>query len=211
MKTSELIVKIANLVLESDEETADWIHETDLRRCFYSSWVFLILWGLNSFVTPAGFGERLRASVVATEVYRWSMFVIIVAYIASIIVMAFYYFRYVLSKRGRIYLRNILYFYILAVLFFGLLYFYTFTLFPNSFSFEGVPTVPTTYGHIPTSVVRHFLLFSAFQSVNGTYFRIRPSSWLPSIITYVQSLFTISLISLLVASYVNQKTKASSA
>jgi hypothetical protein len=210
MKTSELIVKIANLLLESDEETADWIHETDLRRCFYASWIFLILWMLNSFVIPTALGDRLRASVVATEVFRWSMFVIIVAYIASIMVMAFYYFRYVLSKRGGIYLRNILYFYILTVLFFGLLYFYTFTLFPNSFSFAGV-TVPTTYGQIPTSVVRHFLLFSAFQSVNGTYFRIRPSSWLPSIITYVQSLFTISLISLLVASYVNQKTKASSA
>jgi hypothetical protein len=54
-------------------------------------------------------------------------------------------------------------------------------------------------------------LFSAFQSVNGTYFKIRASSAGVSIITYVQSLFTISLISLLIASYVNQKTKAPSA
>jgi hypothetical protein len=212
MKKPNLLIKIANLLLESDEASADWIHHAPLRRCFYLLSGLLGLLILNNWVTPRLFEDALHTSLFVTRLHRWSMFILCTLSIATTIITALYYFRYVLSKGARVYLQNILYFYICAVLYFALLYFYTFTLFPNSFAFQPEPiSIAPTFTRIPSSVVLHFFMFSAFQSVNSTYFKIKPSSWLPSVIAYVQSLFTISLISLLVASYVNQKTKAKGA
>ena len=49
-----------------------------------------------------------------------------------------------------------------------------------------------------------FLVFSALQTLNSTYGRIRPESALVSILGWLQSLYTLALVALLVASYVSQ-------
>lgn len=57
--------------------------------------------------------------------------------------------------------------------------------------------------------VGHFMLFSAFQSINGSYFRIHSTSSWVSIVMYSQSLYVIFLISLLVSDFVSGKTNDS--
>jgi len=135
------------------------------------------------------------------------MFLLSVGNIVLIMLAVYSYYQYVLSRGGRIFLSNVIVFYSCSVVFFGYAYLYFYALSPSSFVFGSPPVTiqPTHIQSLPFSFTMQFFLFSAFQSVHGSYYRIHVNSAWASIIAYFQSLFTIALIALLIASYVNQK------
>ena len=51
-----------------------------------------------------------------------------------------------------------------------------------------------------------FLLFSALHSIGGGFHKIELNSYVSSLLGWIQSLYSISLIALFIASYVNQRT-----
>jgi hypothetical protein len=209
MKTRELLVKIINLILESEDATSDWINVSSLRRCFYGlvGGLFVFFVGLVLIPQTYYLNNLLGNSVAANQLYRCFMFLLSIAIIIIIMTTVYFYFRYILSQGQHIHLSNIITFYFVSVVFFGFSYLYFYVLFPNSFIFDSPPIViqPAKIQPLPFAFTMQFFLFSAFQSVNGSYYRIHVNSAWASIITYVQSLFTIALIALLIASYVNQK------
>jgi hypothetical protein len=210
MKTHKLWLKIENLILESEASSSDWVNVISLRRCSYVLTLLMLLLLIDFIFIPFTFLELFQASANATRIHRWSVFFLCASFVIWTITTALFYFREALSKGLSIYLSIVLLFYGFSVSFFGLTYFYLFLLFPNLFIIDGaILVIPPTYGKIPTSKFE-FLLFSAFQSVNGSYYSIRVNSAWASLITYIQSVFTIALIALLIASYVNQKTNKKS-
>jgi hypothetical protein len=208
VKTRELLLSIANLWLEADEGTADWVNVKALRYCWYLQLSIIpIMLILALFVPASPLLDTLRVSVSATWAYRFIIFLLSLSQVVLVIITVFYYYRYVLGKGARIYLVNVIWFYTMSILWFALSYFYLYLLSPNLFIYEASQvTVSSTMMRVPYMVKVDFFLFSAFQSVNGSYFHIRANSALVSVLIYVQALFTISLIALLIASYVNQKT-----
>jgi hypothetical protein len=208
MKGSNLFIQILNLILKSDKDSAEWVKVTSLRRCFYLYIIFHFLALIDYFIVPGMVGLYLETSVIATRIYRFSMFFIFLGWIILTMTFAYYYYRYVLSKGAPIILEYILYFYFYSVFCFGASYFYIYLLFPNLFIFDSLPSAisPTFTRSIPGLIPLNFFLFSAFQSVHGSYYRIHVNSALISIMTYIQSVFTIALIALFISSYVNQKT-----
>jgi hypothetical protein len=206
MKTRDLLTSIVNLILESDDKSSDWVKVKPLRRCFYLISGLLVLFIFNYLIGATALVTTLQSSATATWLHRFSMLLISLGNIISIMLTAYFYYRYILNKGVRIYLQNILIFYFVSTLFFGYSYFYLYLIYPNSFVFNSnPPTVASTYTH-GISFLREFWLFSAFQSVNGSYYRIRVNTALASIMTYIQAVFTIVIIALFIASYVNLKT-----
>jgi len=114
------------------------------------------------------------------------------------------YYRYVLGQGAHIYLVNVMTFYVQIILWFGLTYFYLWAIAPSVFSYD-VATVTPTLTMLPARTKFDFILFSAFQSVNGNYYRVHANSIWVSLLAYFQTLFTIALIALFIASYVNQQ------
>lgn len=208
MKTRDLLAKIINLVLESEEATSDWVNVTSLHRCFYGLVAGLFLFVVAILVPQTYYlNSHIGNSMAASQLYRYFMLLLSTGIIIVIMTTVYFYYQYILSRGGHIYLSNIVIFYIFSVVFFGFSYLYLYSLFPNSFIFDS-PTVIIQRAKIqqlPFSFTVQFIMFSAFQSVHGSYYRIHVNSALASIITYSQSLFTIALIALLIASYVNQK------
>lgn len=198
------------MVLEADECSSGWSNVESLRRCTYILWALVVLFFLGFFLPRLLLEDYFADSVTATRIYRCFMLVISLGWIILTAAFTYFYYRYILSKGGQIYFQNIFYFYMLSVIFFGFSYFYLYLLFPYWFTFDSPVPVSPTFMMIPRSYITNFILFSAFQSVNGSYFRIRANSALVSLLTYFQAIYTISLIALFVASYVNQKTSKGS-
>lgn len=207
MKTNEFILKIADLFLLSDEETADWVKIKRLRQAWYSFFFLSIFVSIfHNLIIP--FGDLMHNSARLTLIYRMTFSVLDCLVILSLISMTISYFRHVISKNHPIYLWNILCFYIFQVIFFGVLYKQIYFLIPDSFRYIDAPIdySPVLVKSLLLYKVQcHFLLFSACQSVNGGFYLIQPAAILPSILIWVQSIYTLSLIALLIASYVNQK------
>jgi hypothetical protein len=132
-------------------------------------------------------------------------------FLLLLIAFVYIYYKHTIQDNRIIYLANIIFFYLVGVVFFCLMYLSLYCLYPALFRVDdSFPKISRTLQQsgIDNIILRiHFTLFSAFHSINGSYFRIDPNSVIISIITYIQSLFSLSLVSLFIASYVNQKTK----
>jgi hypothetical protein len=101
----------------------------------------------------------------------------------------------------------------MATVLFGYAYYSAYTVNPTCFTFNNPPYVvlPKMYiGAGSVLLALDFLLFSALQSVNSTFYMIQISSILVSIIAFFQTAFTILLGGVFIASYVNQRTNKQS-
>lgn len=214
MTWRKLIYKIARLMLESEVGTRDWVKEPSLLRCWYcfcglvlASFFVTLLFRITPLCSWA------TRSIYATAAFRWIMFSIMMALIICVFIFTYQYFKYVLVERHKFMLQNVLFFYIISVVVFAMEYYFLYLISPSLFLYSNPPVAvvetlrPITLG---TYLIKcDFLLFSAFHTVTGTYFKISPNSIWVSLMSYIQSLYTLALVALLVAAYVNRRFRHS--
>jgi len=210
MNTKELLLKIADVVLQSDEESADWIEVDYLRKCWY--WLFFISFGtfaLNGLIGGTPLHGLFANSTQATLWFRVCFLILTLAGTIAILVLALNYYKYILSKGAPIRFINVIGIYVGNVIFFGMTYFYIYSLKPSLFEYLSPPTqlAPTLSENTleQIAVKYQFVIFSAFQSVNASFFKIKVTSSLVSVLSIIQFLFTLVLITLVVSSFVNQR------
>lgn len=209
MKTRILFIKLTELFLLSDEGTKHWADVLVLRRLTF--WIVgLALLNFSFFmviiITPVL--SILESSATWTLVYRCWASVFSFFLVAVLLVFTYKYVRYTLTEGGLITLHDIGTFYFMEVFFFFMLYASISNLFPDMLAISQ-PTITISSTLIRPSVEYYrqrldLLLFSAFQSVNGSYYRVRPNSIVLSIFAYIQSLYTLVMIAIVVSSYVNR-------
>jgi hypothetical protein len=206
MKTKQFFLKVANLFLMADERTADWVQIPILRRAWYC-FFFCIL--LIVFAQILLLSLPIETSSTATLIYRCISLIFIAIMSATLVVMTYCYLRHVVSKNYPVKLGIVIRFWIYHLFLWGMMYFRIYHISPSAFHYENPileysSTVVKSLSNYVT--LFHFLLYSAFQSLNANFYRIGPRSVFPSILGWIQSLYTLSLVALLIASYVNQKS-----
>jgi hypothetical protein len=212
MKTTEFALKIADLFLKSERETSGWTRVKSLRRCWYFLFFYVFFFVLTSIgVTVSPLRRVIESSAAYTSIYR--VFGIISWSIISglVVALAALYFRYVIRSKHPVVFRNVINFYSFSLISWMMLYQTTYLLYPGSFIYHNPPLSPSPVliesGKL-LLVRLDFLLFAALQSLGGSYYKIRATSILTATFVWVQCLFTFSLVALLIASYVNQKSQA---
>ena len=207
MTTRELLRQIADLILVSDEDTAGWIEVPALRRTYYFLCAALCLFLLHVLLNNP-LGRVAVRSESVTLSYRIGGLCISMLLGLLVLLLTAQYFKYVLSQHGRIYLMTVSVLYAFSVVSFGLIYFSLWLLWPSLFDYLEPPVRHSTLGIADPWGISHlrleFMLFSALQTVNGSFYKIHSNGIIPSLIGWVQSIYTLCLVALLIASYVNQ-------
>lgn len=208
MKRKGLFLSIADLILLSEKGTADWVDVPSLRRLWYTFFAFLGLlityvWILNPMLLSLADNSESFTLFSRIAVLCLGILLTSLSLLTSV-----EYFKYVLSKNVSIKLSNVFVFYIYSVIFFGLIYYQLWLSFPSLFAYIQPPVshtaLPITNIWGLTQMKWEFMAFSALQTVNGSFYKIQPNGLIPSLIGWVQSVYTLCLIALLIASYVNQ-------
>ena len=206
MKIKELVLEIADIFIATDEYTSDWINIPILRNSWYALFISILL----MFIVFI-FGQALPIDTSRDAVFFYRALILFFLAISSacLLFLSFNYLRYVVKNNYQVSVRAVLDFYIFQIFFWALMYRNIYLLLPDAFYYNNPPIENTEFiiRGMPSIIISfHFLIYSAFQSLNGYFYRITCNSILPSILGWIQSLFTLSLLALLIASYVNQKS-----
>jgi hypothetical protein len=204
-------LRVADLFLENEEGSRDWIKVPELRRAWYLVCGLGIIAGVFAVSTPV-FRPLIGSTESATLTFRLAASTLIILLIFGEIYLSFLYFRFALNRRVAIRLGTILNFYFSITFLFGLLHYFLYTIYPDSYLYDHPQAVVLSklstgadwWPHL--KMKSEFFLFSAFQTINGSFYKIQPRSTLVSVAAYLQTLYTVSLISLFIAAYVNRKT-----
>ena len=207
-----VLIKIADILLLSDESTANWITDKKLLQAWYLFCGILAVLFIERlfFHFFVEYGEK---SSLLTFLLRAINFGLSLISIGILINMTYCYFDFIVKKRIQISLDNVLVFYILSIVFWSFAYGYLYLLSPSYFAYVDPVVVPTqTAVHLSWWKAMHaqldFLIFSALHSTGGGFYKLRFNDLVSSIIGWIQSLYSLSLVVLLIASYVNQKTNS---
>lgn len=210
MKAKNLLLKIADLMLVSDEGTASWVEVPVLRRLFYVICGITILIFAHILLGAGPFRDLMRSSESVTMYFRVIALILFSLLQTFFLLITAKYFSYVLSKNVAIRFSNVFNFYAISWIAFSLIYMYIWLLWPNMFNYLSPPIswspilIESYWGLLKVRL--DFMVLSALQSVNGSYYKIQYNGIIPSIVAWIQALYTLCLVALLVASYVNQKT-----
>ncbi|MBI2471979.1 MAG: hypothetical protein HYV59_12170 [Planctomycetes bacterium] len=209
MKNKNVLIQIADILLVSEEATADWVSDKKLLHAWYFICMLALAGLITRLISPI-FLELLRKSSQATFVHRGINLGFGLLLLGALMNMTFCYFNFIITKRIQIKLINIVYFYLISLLFWSYTYKCLYMLSPSSFEYTDpfiIPlqtTVSDWWSNFRTLL--DFLLFSAFHSIGGGFYKIRLHSIVSSFVGWSQSLYSLSLVALLIASYVNQRT-----
>ncbi len=129
---------------------------------------------------------------------------------AGWIVMTVIYFKYIIEKRVQIKITLVIEFYLVSIIIWGAIYFKLYTIWPDSFKYINPAisyseTISKSLNNFAAAL--HFNLYSAFNSLTSSYYRVESNSSIVSVLVWIQSLYTLMIISFLIASYVNQKSR----
>lgn len=206
------IIRLAGLLLENDKSSADWTENPVLLRW----WEILFISGLTYYLLQSVFYitplyTMAQGSEKLSFVYRIIDLTYLIYISILLFIFAYKYYLHTLDSSRQVYFTNILFFYVFGVAIFSGIYFLLFNLIPSSFIIHNI-TYSSSLKLQPVTVekwktILDFILFSAFQIIGGNYFRIQSNSVIVSIMTYIQSLYTMSLLTLFISAFVNQKTK----
>lgn len=145
-------------------------------------------------------------------VFLYRVFMLILNLVGTILLFSvtFNYFKYTIDKGNSIKFQVVLFFYLFSVILFGYLYYFSFFSSPHLFQYDTAYIVwyPVMGSRSSDawSTKSYFFLYSAFESIGGKFVYLQANSVLISIINYIQTLYGFSLVSLLIAGYINQKT-----
>jgi hypothetical protein len=203
------IIKIADLFIEDDESSDSWKKDARLLSIWYILfWSGITLFFINLVIATSPLNSIFEDSLFlfSTSLFfmlYYSFYLFVVA-----IIFVHRYYQHTIGNKRNIYLINIVFFYFLGVVCFFYIYYYLHCLYPTLFIADQLP--PHTRRIIGLGFTKariSFILFSASQGINNGYLDIRSNSLIISIITYIQSLYTLSLIILFISGFINQKTK----
>jgi len=197
------------MVLSADEGSKDWVNVGPLRRSWYWLLGLAIASAITGFIGTQFF--VFESSEIAALVLRIFLIASLFGAIAANFTMCWLYYKYVLKHTVELALSNILFFYLVATMTFGACYNQLYRVNPSLFSYNQPSRMTTVLWTVPPLSYQiqrlHFLLFSALQSVNGGYYKIASHSVIVSFMGYAQGVFTIGLLALLVAAYVNRASQ----
>jgi len=215
MKNNGFMFKLADLFLQTDKSSKDWMNVPILRRMWrYLFFIVLFIIAFYFVFMVSPLLRFLENSETLTTVFRFTSLALLTATAFISIVLTIQYFRYVLSQSVRINLNNAAFFYLLHVVLFGMFYCIYYTIDQSAFQYPSPPMqIESTVVHNPVQfwlMKMQFIVFSACQSLHVDYFKIVSKSSIVCILGLVQSMYTISLITLVVSSYVAQRLKKKS-
>lgn len=201
----ELLYDIIDVFLKSEESSADWVKIPILRKSIFFvtiSGIIMLLLVLSSMMFPT------KGNISAVFYIRCLRLFSLILFTISFLILNINYFRYTLSKNYPIRFDNIVFFYFIHIYIFATIYSDIYFLFPHFYIYPN-PAIEPSLNFIKdfkVSLVRlDFIIYSAFKSLSSNYYKISSNSILPSILNWIQSLYTLSIVALLIASYVNQK------
>lgn len=208
MPKQNFFKEMADLFLESDKIHVDWIKEPELKTAFY----FLFGSIISPIILKLGlmaFAKPLEASETFSFYYRTTQLITLTLFLLALFVLTIKYYNFMVKGKYKVYFSNIILFYILSVAIFAFCYLTLYKMDSDYFSHEA-----NTYNYgkvikysdfnIKTSA--QFVLYSLFQSVNTGMKQLTSNSILVSVYNYLQNIYTIGLLSLLVATFVNRRT-----
>ena len=158
-------------------------------------------------------GFVIYESAFWTGVARLLVLVLCSTTTALFITLALLYFKYVLTKGVTIRLKTVLFHYLGSVYLFGLIYSRIYMHCVSCFKWASPPYVPSEFY---SSAMKHpemwlnmlhFMVYSLCSSFNIEHYMIYADSPIITIIKTVQFLFSLSLFTLLISSYVAQQKK----
>jgi len=200
-----LFQKIADHLIENDDATRDWLSVPAIMQVWYAACICVaLLLGVTYF-----FGPIAAKSAYATWFSRVTTLVLMGGLLCAFTVLGFRYFRYVLTHNRPIFFQNVMLFYVGTAVVYSRIYSGIYVLYPKTFSYLNPPAIAETVtsGFQTWQLSADFLLFSGFQSFGIGHFKIQVASSLVGVIALAQVLTTYAIVSLFVASYVNQKIK----
>ena len=206
---SNLFIIIADHLLASDKSSKPWASDKGLR----TSWYWLCGW------FAAFFGQILIFRIPLQGIAAQSHEVTLIYRLLStglclgLVVIAFHftyvYAKFVLRQRGRLHLKSVLFFYSLTVVAFSKLFYFLYFIDPTLFNY---PANPVDYSPVITDMSTgnyimnlEFMLYSALSSLNTQYHGISANSAWVSVALFAQSLYSLCLVAVLIAGYVNQR------
>jgi hypothetical protein len=211
MKLLTFIDHLADLLAFSDVDSKDWLSDPTLQ----ASWRLFVLsvisvFAFNSVVVLTPLAEVLGQYPAGMYAFRVSMAVCAAALIGFLAILTTSYFRFSLSAGRGVRISNVVYFYLLEVVLFGMLYYFIFLTEPNWFQTDQSIKWTTQLGDRSTTswiTKLSFILFSLFKSTGSSFRSIESLGLVPALVNYAQTLYSFALVSLLVAGYINQKTQ----
>lgn len=210
MKTTKFLENLGDLFLASDSATANWKSDLKLKKA--SFWLF----GLAAiFVFINLLTHTVAPSIINPDV-TMIMRLFSIIFLSILICLHFrltiLYYKFTVVSGNKLYLSNILIFFMMNSIFFGMIYSNLYGLVPTSFDYRDVPVnrldIVSADEKLNYVIMRYeFVLFSAFQGVGGDYFKIKVNSTIVNVLCLINSLYVFSLVSIFVASFVNQNVE----
>jgi hypothetical protein len=206
MNSWELSKRIADLLLVSDGDV-EWTKAPRVRQ----GWHFLILLTVATFV-----GKYILQQIEPppTLIISGYLAVIMILSLSALAYLMYQYYFCLLLPGKDLRLKGIVFFMVTAAILFSILYRELFFLNGNLFSYPA--PILTSRAHMNGLAgwlslhltLLDFLIYSACTMLFLSYPRIASNSMLVSALNVIQVLFTVVMLSLLVATFVN-KTSAS--
>jgi hypothetical protein len=212
-KKKPFLFQIVDLFLTSEEGSKEWINYKPLLVSSYAMVILFLCYLMYSTIFINLIRHLLKTSALLTMLSRWGFLVLNVAIMVNLIIETYYYYRFVITKKAHIYLSHILVYYSATIFICGLVYISIYMLDRTCVRYINPPFQVTELYNLDVTALAHyrmildFVLYSAFKSLTGNYFAIESNSVIVSIINWIQSLYTLSLISLFISSYVVDKKK----
>lgn len=210
-----IFFKIIDLLLVSDKASKDWIKEKSLLISVYIFASSITVYGIFILINLMFFEDILNNSENSTLIYRIISLGLEIIILISLLCVVYNYYRYLIKKNTKVYISNIIYFYLGILFIYTSIYLSIYRIDQTSFKYTNPPYIITKTAQSQENGITfkvykmkiHFLMYSSFKSLTGNYFLIKTNSTAISILNWFQSLISICLISIFVASYVNQHRK----
>ena len=211
MKDKGFLREISELFLKNFLD--DWLNEPSLRSLWHSFFVYmisvLVISIIVNFLPIYDILSNINNGFFAYRVL-WSCFFTIGIFL--LLVVTFNYYKFTIEKGNPVNFVSVLFFYIVTTMLFGLLYYEVFYASSTLFNYDSsrltwIPEISRSAANWANKF--YFFLYSALVSVGGNFVYVQSNSVIVSIMNYVQTLYSFSLVSLLIAAYINQKTNKS--
>lgn len=212
MKSKGFLQEFSDLYLKDFLD--DWLKESSLRSLWRTFVVYIglvILIGVIIMFFPLS--NTLSKTNNGAFIYRAFMSFFVLCGLFLWFITTFSYYKFTIGKGNPIEFASILFFYVVSTVLFGFVYYFLFYASPNLFNYDELhiywsPVVgERTIDNWANKL--YFILYSAMVSVGGNFVYVESNSVLVSITNYAQTLYSFSLVSLLIAGYINQKTNKS--
>jgi hypothetical protein len=211
MNIRQMLIRIAELLMESDRGTKDWVSVPQLRHAWYLFCGCTLAFLASNWMGRLWFEPIMVSSAKAALSYRVLQLTLALSMQSCIFFLALRYYQFAISQKASIRFDNIVTFYLLSTLVFAFIYYWTFTIAPSWFIYHDPPYIigstfnPNIGIELRIRMEGEFILFSAFTSVNGSFYKVQAHSMFVGLLVYIQCLSTFALLGLFVALYVNQK------